>query len=321
MPDDCRLFLAAVSTLFFVPWSHSVGFCDLAEWSAVNPERAYWVRGEASCVADGNSDGWSLLVAPQAGLKDATLEFDVLVERPPLQSGRTDRANFRNYWAGRDDAGSDVAAVLRYQNRDSYYSVQFSTRFGEVALWKSTGGIVRVAPCQFEKGRKHRMKVTAIADAVSVSLDGAEVLNYRDEVLPIETGAFGLAVYGAKARFDGVSIRPAEGAQPAQSTSRTHSFSLKDWRGEAWIFDRDEPIALLDKKALILWIAKLKPGFRPVLYWELFWKQYDSTDNYSDKLIKLDVLKQDGPELALAWQSQDKAQRFTTSAQMLVTYD
>ena len=56
-----------------------------------------------------------------------------------------------------------------------------------------------------------------------------------------------------------------------------------------WIFDGDEPIAHLDKGTLVLWDTKLWPGYRPMCYWELHWKQYDGEHNYANKLDELVV--------------------------------
>ena len=131
----------------------------------------------------------------------------------------------------------------------------------------------------------------------------------------------GLAVYDSKVRFRRVALADLGPEVPLPSEPQPPHFRWRMWRGYDWIFDRWEPVAKFDRHTLTLWEAKLRPGFRPVLYWELFWKQYDGTDNYSDKLENLEILKEAGPELQVAWKSQDPSNRITTTAVMTVSFD
>lgn len=293
---------------------------DLRQWQAIEAPAAWTPQG-ASATAEAKGGGWSGLVQPGNAVANCRLECQFTIGRAAPPGFSSEHAAFCNYHAGRENSGYDLAAILRYVDRDHFYRVQVSSRGQEVAIWKPSGGFVLVAPAAIAEQKLHRLAVEARGAWIEVLVDGHSVARYFDPIEPVLSGSVGLAVYGSKVRFENVTLVDLGSEVPPPPQPQPPQFSLRTWHDRQWIFDRQEPIALLDRAALILWEVKLRRGYRPMLYWELFWKQYDGVHNYSDKLDKLEVLKQDGPELQLAWESQDPAKRITTSAAMSVTLD
>lgn len=294
---------------------------DVAAWRPLEVGGAVWTAAGGSATGEAKAAGWSATVSPAAAPANCRVECRFVVEKPAAPGWGTEHTAFCNYHAGREDSGYDLAVLVRYADRDHFYRVQLSTRGQELAIWKPGGGFVHVAPVAVAERKPHQLAVEVRGSWIEVFLDGKSAARYFDAVEPVLAGAAGLAVNQSTVRFEDVKVTDLGGQVPPAPASQPPRFSVRKWRDREWIFDRSEPIALLDRGTLVLWEVKLRAGCRPILYWELFWKQYDGIHNYSDKLDKLEVLKQDGPELQLAWQSQDPTKRITTSATMSVTLD
>ena len=309
-----------VALVLLVPSVLSARAQDLAQWRVIEPARAVWTRQGASCRAEGLMQGWSALLAPADAPANCRLECTFTIGKPARPGWRSEHTAFCRYRAGREDSGYDLAVILRHADGGHFCRIQFSSRSQEVAIWKPSGGFVHVRPAKIAVGKAHRLAAQARGDLVEVFLDGQQVARYHGQAERIGAGAAGLAVYGADVRFEEVEVLGVAVEAP-KPPPRIQRFHWRTWRGREWVFDGDEPIAIFDRKKLSLWEAKLKPGFRPVLYWELFWKQYDGVHNYSDRLDHLKILKQDGPELVVEWRSHDPSRRITTSATMTVGFD
>ena len=293
----------------------------LGGWRVLEPERGWWTAGQGTFQGDASGSKWSTLLSPEAAMSNVRLETEFIVERPARFGWSCDHNKFYDYQAGREISGFTFAVIARYVDTQRFYRIQISTQDQELAIWKPNSGFVHVAPVSVAAGESHFLAIEVRGAWIEVFLDGNSVTRWFDATNPIASGAMGLAVYDSKVRFRRVALADLGPEVPLPSEPQPPHFRWRMWRGYDWIFDRWEPVAKFDRHTLTLWEAKLRPGFRPVLYWELFWKQYDGTDNYSDKLENLEILKEAGPELQVAWKSQDPSNRITTTAVMTVSFD
>lgn len=308
--------------LVLLPCSFAVAHGEnLSQWRVLEPGRATWKAAESSAAVEGSGPGWNALLSPAVAPANCRLECQFTIERPARPGWSTEHTAFCGYRVGREDSGYDVGTILRYIDREHFYRVQFSSRGQELAIWKPRGGFVCVVPAALAERKPHRLAVEARGPWIEVFLDGKSAARWFDALEPILSGKAGLACDDSKLRFEQVKLTALDAQTPAAPATQSPEFHVRKWRDREWIFDRQEPIALLDRQTLVLWEVKLRSGFRPMLYWELFWKQYDGVHNYSDKLDELEVVKQHGPELQLAWKSQNPAKQITTSATMSLTLD
>jgi len=276
---------------------------ELSRWEAVGPATGSWqAKGGAFSAEAPDDSRWHLRIAPGM-MRDARLETTIQIKRQCPPGGYDCARRFRDYWTGERDGGYSAALIVRYEGPKDYYRLAISPAYGDVALWKPRCGFVARAPVELAEGEAHRVALEAAGRRIRAYLDGKQVLQYWDRALPIEGGRFGLGVYNARVSFSDLSVSSVEpaGKMPARPESR---FTLKKWRGNEWVFDREEPVVQLDRKALSLWNAKLLPGVRPVCYWELFWKQYDGTHNYGNHLDSLDW--KGGPKFNMQWVSHNE---------------
>ena len=294
---------------------------ELGVWRVLEPERGSWTTSQGTFLGDASGTKWNTLLSPEEALSNVRMETEFTIERPARIGWSSEHTQFYNYQAGRENSGYTFAVIARYVDTQSFYRIQISTQDQELAIWKPNGGFVYVAPVSVAVEESHLLAVEVRGAWIEVFLDGNSVARWFDGVSPIASGAMGLAVYDSKVRFGKVALADLGPEVPPPAELQPSHFRWRIWRGREWIFDRWEPIGMFEPQKLLLAEAKLRPGFRPVLYWELFWKQYDSIGNYSDKLENLEILKEDGPELQVAWKSQDPSKRFTTTAALTVSLD
>lgn len=294
---------------------------DLGGWRELAPELGSWTSGQGIFRGDAKGPNWSTLVGPEGIPNNVRLETEFTVERParPFWSFEQDR--FYGYQAGREISGYTFAAIARYVDSQRFYRIQISLQNQELAIWKPDAGYVHVAPISVTAGESHFLTVEVRGAWIEVFLDGNSVARWFDAVAPIDSGSMGLAVYDSKVCFRKVALSDLGPEIPLPYEPQPPNFRWRIWRGREWIFNRWEPVGMFERHKLILAEAKLRPGFRPVVYWELFWKQFDNTGNYSSELDSLEILKEDGPELQVAWRSQDPSKRITTTADLTVSLD
>jgi hypothetical protein len=292
----------------------------LKSWEPLGPVGGQWAAQGGAWIGSAPGDNrWRLLVGGQART-DGALAVKLRVTRPAPAGGYYGGPAFCRYASGDRDGGYDAAVILRYQGPTAYYRVQVSTAYGEVALWKPTGGFLQVRPFAFRANEPYEIKAEAAGSRIRVWVNGQAVVDYWDRVVPVASGRAGIGVYNAQVRFERIGLEEsgAAGDMPPRAPSR---FAVRSWRRMNWIFDGDEPVAHLDKGPMVLWDVKLRPGYRPICYWDLHWKQYDGEHNYANKLDELVIEEENGPRLRARWTAQNPAKIVTSQSAFALTCD
>jgi hypothetical protein len=284
---------------------------DTAGWTLQPPINAHgpipangtWAVDKGAFVATGTAAPWTIQTrAETAGWTDYSITAAVTVRAAgpkanyTIFDGEYDRylprewypeycqhpGQFRyRYYAGEFDWGSDAALYFRYQDRVNCYRVQLSSEYQEMILWHGIGGYLQVVPCALEPGKTYQVEVRAQGAHIQVFVDGKKKIDYWHECMPTLSGGIGLAAYRSTVAFQNVKVAvlPPAGAQPPHQPG----FATRTWRTQRWIFDGNEPIALLQKNpppyggdAFSMYFMKLRPGYRPS-YFEPIYVIKDNT--------------------------------------------
>ncbi|MHB9134202.1 MAG: family 16 glycoside hydrolase [Armatimonadota bacterium] len=308
-----RLFIIAVCGLTaLAAWAASGplyrdGFAtgDTKGWTLQPPINARgpiaangtWKADDNAFVATGTAAPWTIQTGGDASWMDYTLSAAVTIRKPgpkadyPIFDGEYDRYLPREfyppycqhpgqlryrYYAGEFDWGSEAALYFRYQDRNACYRVQLSTEYQEMILWHGTGGYLQVVPCKLQAGKTYQVEVKAQGAHIQISLDGAKKIDYWHECLPTMSGGIGLAAYHSTVAFKNVQVTSLPATMQATPAHQPR-FTSRTWRTQRWIFDGEEPIALMEKnesdygaKGFILHFTKLRPGYRPSYYIPVF---------------------------------------------------
>ena len=272
------------------------GFSLQAPLNALGPiaPNGTWAAEDTAVVATGTTAPWSIQTAGAATWTDYRLAVTLTIRKPtptadfPIKSVEYDRYLSRQdfpvgqhtgqyryrYFAGEFDWGSDAALFVRHQNRQDCYRVQFSSQYQEIILWHGIGGYLQVVPWKLEIGKAYRVEVLAQGAHLQVLVDGAKAIDYWHECLPTLTGGIGLGAYQATVAFQDLAVTALPPLAPPPA--HTPAFQTRHWRGGRWIFDGNEPLALLEKNGgtdpnahqrnLACHFVKLRPGYRPIFF-------------------------------------------------------
>ena len=223
------------------------------------------------------------------------------------------------------DDGFEAAVLLRAGEK-SGYRIQFSHKYQMLALVKwPEGGFVRVVPCPLKIKEPHRVLARVQRASVSVSVDGAERLQWADTFVPLTKGVVGLGVSsGAKVSFSEVVVKPLESKPTLPAAGHVPRFSVRSFLGERpWVFDGDEPILLLPvPKANGINNVKLRPGYKPQLSWNSHWDvqnqgAYKEADNKNTE----PTWNEGGETITAHWTSEHTKGAFVVKTSMLVGWD
>lgn len=229
---------------------------------------------------------------------------------------------FVNYTAGAQDFGWDYALIFRHQDNAHYYRLMASADRNELALWKPRGGFLAIQSIPISHFQQHILSLNMLDNAISVTFDGTPVFSYTDNVEPVLSGSLGMTRYGNAIVFSKepkYSELPANFNKPV-STTHQPDFRLVDWRDNKWIFDGQEPIANIDPRKLIIYEAKLKKGYQPAGYWELFWKQYRGFEWYADKPVSMAQVPSQSDRIIIDVKSTTHDDEVTSMVRMTVTF-
>ena len=244
---------------------------------------------------------WAGWVTGQADADDYRVDLDVTL----------DRVLNRAAW--------QVGVLVRYQSPGRYYRVQMSDRGNQIALWKPTGSVVATAAAAIEPGKTYHLRCVAQGAAIRVELDGRVVIDYHDPTLPIPSGRPGVAVCGAEATVANWRVTPLPRPAPTARTTHRPVFTFRKWMGAEWLFDGQEPIARFYRKRLSLYDVKLRPGYRPLTQWYLYWRVQTHGD--ATELEEMTVEQQGGPEFVMRLRSITKPKTYRSHQVWRVTYD
>jgi len=181
-----------------------------------------------------------------------------------------------------DQPGYDFGIVLRRQNSRTFYRIQFSTKWNEVALWKEgepgtdpaappmpTGFFAAVRQgAGIKTGEDYAFTVKIAGSRLQLEINDKPVLTYQDKVLPLESGRWGFGVTdGAQVRLSGLESGTA-GGPVAMPAKKRPDLRVQTWHEETVVFDGDEPVMRL-VPANSAWCqdVKFKPGYRAQAAW------------------------------------------------------
>ena len=209
------------------------------------------------------------------------------------------------HYTGLEVSGWDFAVLVRHKDDKNYYRLMISAKRDEIALWKPEGGFLAVEKFPFKNGKWYTAAIRTENDQLTVSINNEKILSYRDKIASVLNGSVGQARYGnavvlsRKPKVNEIS----EINTDIKSLNHQPLFQIKNWRNAKWIFDGNEPIAKINERELIISQVKLKPGYKPSGYWDLFWKQYKNEDFYANKLTEPIQISEDKNKITLTIKS------------------
>jgi hypothetical protein len=235
-------------------------------------------RGSAGTM----TNSWGYATFPSA-----TRDFEIKGRFNILRPGKPYSFRYGSYFPMQyhyvvDQPGYDFAIVLRRQNSGTFYRIQFSTKWNEVALWKEgepgTDPAAPPMPTGFFAAVKKNAGITTGADyAFTVKIGGSRLqlesngkplLTYEDKVQPLASGGWGFGVTdGAQVRLSALESDKA-GEPIVMPGKKRPDFKVEDWHGETVVFDGDEPVVRV-VPANSVWCqdVKFKPGYRAQVSW------------------------------------------------------
>jgi hypothetical protein len=278
-------------------WENSIGLSaelqkpDLSEATIsganlVSPSDRIWLlqgtevnpRGSAGTT----TNSWGYVTLPSA-----TQDLEIKGRFHVLRPGKPYPFWYGSYFPMQyhyvaDQPGYDFAVVLRRQNGRTFYRIQFSTKWNEVALWKEgelgtdpaappmpTGFFAAVKKdAGITTGRDYAFAVKIAGSRLQLHINGKPMLTYEDKVLPLAGGCWGFGVTdGAQVRLS--ALESGKGGEPILMPAKKRpDFRVEDWHGETVVFDGDEPVMRV-VPANSVWCqdVKFKPGYRAQVSW------------------------------------------------------
>ncbi len=269
--------------------------------------------------------GWDTQINSENLYKDGIAEFNFNIFKSDFGTPVHKVKDFVRYNAGEEDSDWDFALIVRYKDNKNYYRLMMSAERDEIVLWKPEGGFLAVKNFSFDRNNWYTVSVALRDSLINVLIDGEEVISYEDKVAPIIEGFIGMARYGNAVVFNkppvwrewasGLNFNLHKNNQEYAS-----DFHMKDWRGQKWIFDGNEPIASIDEKNVIIERVKLKPGYRPIGFWELFWKQTIGDDFYAKNIASPIKVFEEGDEFIFELGSTPSDSAITSWVRVKITY-
>jgi hypothetical protein len=212
-------------------------------------------RGSAGTM----SNSWGYATFPSA-----TRDLEIKGRFNILRPGKPYSFQYGSYFPMQyhyvvDQPGYDFGIVLRRQNSRTFYRIQFSTKWNEVALWKEgepgtdpaappmpTGFFAAVKQdAGIKTGQDCAFTVKIAGSRLQLEIDDKPLLTYQDRVLPLESGRWGFGVTeGAQVRLSGLECGKV-GGQTAMTAKKRPDLRVRTWHEETVVFDGDEPVMRL----------------------------------------------------------------------------
>lgn len=175
-----------------------------------------------------------------------------------------------------------AVVFLGYEDEENGWQILFSPRFNEIAIFNPATGIVRAVPADLPPGKELPVEISANAMRILLRLDGKTLIDFIPEYGQIKAGKVGFGGYYASLGFSDIHLEVPGKLEMQQATAHRSEFRQRDWLGDSWIFDRDEPIARIvpgraeddgfDKYRRVAFTqVKLRPGGPPVVPVNVTW--------------------------------------------------
>jgi len=288
------------------------------------PEPATWQVRDGKLVAEGTFAPWSYQLAGDESWMDYAVSVTMTIERAQ-EPGRNYKPEVYDFYQtqARDyfdelAPGYEAALVARYRGEKSFYRLQFSTRWQEVALWEPSAGYLYVAPCPLQVGKPYKVMWRLQGNHIEASVNGKKLINAWDRLKPFRSGKVGVGVYDAGVSFDDLRVE-ALPAESQRDPGYKPFFTMKSWHGGQWIFDGAEPVAAISGTRLIsLDRVKLRPGCWPFMWTWLYWDVYFK---HADELVAFKVTEQDGPRLGMYIEARHSQFDVTSKRQITLSYE
>lgn len=296
---------------------------DLSTWTSFPAQAApLAVRRDGVTIESGV---WTYLVAPDDTI-DTRLTARMTVERAATRDGF-----FGATWSAwpdpRFEDGGFEAAIVLHGSADVArgYRVQISTRYDAVALVRvADGGYVRVVTCDLAVGRPIELGVTLAGPTIVVTVDGQEMIRYRDRLPSPGPGRIGVAAAnGARVAFEGVMVERVVAADAPAADAHRPRFSSRRWLGgRQFVFDGDEPILQLHDEIDPSMFAKLRPGLAPHLTFDSHWG-LENQGAFKEAAVAWTSpeIRGGGDRLEVDWSARHVGDRFVTRSTLAVGYD
>ncbi|MEI8195008.1 MAG: hypothetical protein WCI73_03780 [Phycisphaerae bacterium] len=271
---------AVVLCLAGIAWG--AGMVRGADGLPLAAERGHWDQSVAGAWRPDPAATWNIALTREAAPANAAVETTFMIRDSGVVTLPHDSS--QRFWVkgeglfGETDLWADAALFVNYTPAagalPQYYRVEVSghPEASHVAIWKMGGGYLAAKPVTLDLKKPHTLKAeTDQQGSIRVTLDGAEVLAYRDP-MPLPAGKAGIGALKAIAEFTAFSVRPLERdvtvALPTQGDFKVRKwYEGKGALDENWVFDGDEPVFRLynSKGGITFQWAKLRPGMTPTI--------------------------------------------------------
>lgn len=215
--------------------------------------------------------------------------------------------------------GYESALVARKSGTSDRYRVMFSTKWQEILLWSSEGGILAVKPYNLEVGRTYRVLFVKQGPKITIGINHAAVLTIFDRTAPMNVDTLGVATKEGDTYFG--PLRVWEVGPPESTPDHQPNFSLKTWKGIPWGFDGHEPIFAIPGKNAFATEVKLVPGYKAQLDIPWYMQQWVDEPFRTDKISTMNVQAQ-GTQLIFTLTTKDDIWRrdLTNNTKITVSY-
>lgn len=207
---------------------------------------------------------WRYAASKPQGAANYTVEATVHIKAGADRRDGLEMGAYGTYQAHAQLGGYENALCVRYHGPHKHYRVAVSSLWGEIILWRPSGGVVQVREFPFEMGKSYTLKVTVREARIAVAVDGKPLVDWTDTTDPVLDGPVALAVKEGESSWTKLSISEPAPLKDAVTGHRPE-FSERQWHGGRWFFDGQEPLFTL-REDNVLDHMKLLPGYRAAMY-------------------------------------------------------
>jgi len=253
--------------------------------------QAKWALEDGCLVGRSPRWPWSHMAFTGKGWGNAAVSFDLRILRATGRGPNWGGAAYKRYWCDENLPGFDAAVLVRFRSPESLYRIQFSTRTGEVALWKPGAGILCVGRAALETGKTYSVRIEIVGKRIRCRLGDRVVLDHGDPLPGPKHGRIGFGVCHSDVAFDNVRATRLESPDwpdyPAEP-----DFRYGPWQDRFAIFDRGEPVCWINPDNRTIERVRLRRGGPPRFLDFIYWKNVHKDSAFKDRPMGAEVLEQ-----------------------------
>ncbi len=203
--------------------------------------------------------------------------------------------------------GYEAALVAKKSGTSDRYRVMFSTKWQEILVWSSKGGILAVTPYPFNVGQTYRVLFAVRGAQLQVYVNHQKILDFYNTTAPIAPDTLGVATKEGSTYFGPLRVWGL--GNPLPPPVHQPKFSIRTWKGVKWGFDNDEPIFALPGKNAFATEVKLVPGYEAQLALPWYMQNWVDEPFRTDQIDSISPPTKTGDQLEFTLTTKDKLWR------------